>query len=270
MERRRRLVSDALTFGVVFGLLLAVYLLPPDTSLVTVRNAGILRVCVPEDYPPLVMDEPDAPGIDIELLREVAHGLGVRLVLSPNTAISQSFNPRGWGLNRAQCEVIAGGVVASPTTRSFVDTTPPHATTSWALVGPNLPDDIENKRVGVLPSISGLDRIALSGYLRERGVAITVVSSQQALVDGLVSGALDVGITERLLAGHIATEKGWAMATLSDDLAVYPVVFGLWKGDLTLKRSIVRVLNDLQREGKVDEIVARYVAAEPPSRAASR
>ena len=35
------------------------------------------------------------------------------LVLSENRAMGRDFNPRNWGLNRAQCQVIAGGVVDS-------------------------------------------------------------------------------------------------------------------------------------------------------------
>ena len=58
-----------ITFAGVFGLLGAVYLLPPDTALQQVRAAGALRVCLPPSYPPLVTGDPSAPGIDVELLQ---------------------------------------------------------------------------------------------------------------------------------------------------------------------------------------------------------
>ena len=54
-----------LPYVLIFGLLGGVYLLPPDTSLSEVRKAGVLRACMPPDYPPLVTGVRDAPGMDI-------------------------------------------------------------------------------------------------------------------------------------------------------------------------------------------------------------
>ena len=52
---------DVISFAGVFGLLGAVYLLPPDTALQQVHAAGTLRVCMPPSYPPLVTGDPSAP-----------------------------------------------------------------------------------------------------------------------------------------------------------------------------------------------------------------
>ena len=109
-------------YVLIFGLLGAVYLLPPDTSLGEVRKAGVLRACMPPSYPPLVTGDRDAPGIDVEMLQALAKNLGVSLIISSNPAIGQDFNPRNWHVTRAQCEVLGGGVVASPLTKSFLET----------------------------------------------------------------------------------------------------------------------------------------------------
>jgi ABC-type amino acid transport substrate-binding protein len=102
------------SYVLIFGLLAAVNLLPPDTSLSEVRAAGVLRACLPAAYPPLVTGDPAAPGIDVELLRELAKNMDLRLVVSTNAAMGRDFNPRNWHITRAQCDVLAGGVVASP------------------------------------------------------------------------------------------------------------------------------------------------------------
>ena len=67
---------------------------------------------MPPVYPPLVTSDPSAPGIDVELLRALAEKLALKLAITPNPAIGQDFNPRNWRVTRAQCEVLAGGVVA--------------------------------------------------------------------------------------------------------------------------------------------------------------
>jgi ABC-type amino acid transport substrate-binding protein len=248
----------------IFGLLGGVYLLPPDTSLSEVRKAGVLRACMPPDYPPLVTSDRDAPGIDVELLQALAKGLGVRLVVTSNPAMGQDFNPRNWHVTRAQCEVLGGGVVVSPTTKSFLETSPSYAQTGWALltpepVAPQLPAELQGRRVGVLTGISGLDRLALSRHLRERNAQVTIVSSSAELVQGLRNGRFDVAITEWLLAGQLAAREGFGVTWAAADLPRYPVALGLWKGDLTLKRAIADGMEELRRNGEMTRIIKRYV-----------
>jgi polar amino acid transport system substrate-binding protein/cystine transport system substrate-binding protein/membrane-bound lytic murein transglycosylase F len=252
-------VKNGLVYALIFGLLAGVYALPPDTSLSEVRKAGLLRVCMPPSYPPLVTGNPDAPGIDVELVQAMARKLGVRPVVNLNQAMGQDFNPRNWRVTRAQCEVLAGGVVASPTTRSFLETSPSYAQTGWALVVPKPPANIQSRRVGVLTGISGLDRLALSRYLRAQNAAVTIVPNAAEFVQGLRAGRFELGVTERLLGGQLAAREGWRVEWASAELPRYPVVFGLWKGDLTLKRAIVSGLESLERDGEVAKIIARYI-----------
>ena len=75
MNERPRWVGDLITGFAVAALFGAVYLLPPDTSLAEVKQAGVLRVCVPTRYPPLVTGKPEEPGFDIEFAQAVARGL---------------------------------------------------------------------------------------------------------------------------------------------------------------------------------------------------
>ncbi len=256
----RRLSRDLGGIMVVIGLMLLVNFLPPDTSLAEVEANDALRACVPTTYPPLVTGDPARPGIDIEILRAVADRLGVKLLLSPNDAMGRDFNPRNWAINRARCQVLAGGVVDSALTRSFLDTGPPYAETGWAIVAP-APLQIDGLTIGVLTLVSGLDRIGLSRYLRRQDVTVRVVRDGQALVDGIAGGSLDGGVTEALLAGGLAADNDWWFAFLPDELPRYNLVIGLWKGDLTLKRKIVQAFRQLEANGTLATILERYGAA---------
>jgi polar amino acid transport system substrate-binding protein/cystine transport system substrate-binding protein/membrane-bound lytic murein transglycosylase F len=257
LPRRR----DVITFSGVFGLLGAVYLLPPDTALQQVRAAGTLRVCIPPSYPPLVTGNPAAPGIDVELLRAIARELDVRLVTVVNPAMGRDFNPRAWRITRAQCEILAGGVVGSRTTRSFLDTTPGYAETGWAWVSPHPGVPLQGHRVGVLVGVSGLDRVALGAWLRAAKAQVTVVTDATDLAQGLQDGRFDVGVTERLFAVQLAEPKGWAVGSMPAELSRYPIVFGLWKGDLTLKRAIVSAQQRVRQSGEMARIMAQYIPA---------
>ena len=267
-----------LSYLFIFAPLAAVYALPPDTSFGEVRRAGVLRACVPFLYPPLVTDDPAAPGIDVELLRGLAKHLDLRLDFSRNEAMGRDFNPRSWHVTRAQCEMLAGGIVASPVTKSFLETSQSYAETGWAFIMPKpyaaispaatplttAPfADLQGRRATVLAGFSGLDRIGLARYLREHMIEFGIAANTTELVQGLRDGRFDFGVTERLLADQLASREGWSVAWAPPELPRYPLVLGLWKGDLTLKHAIVGGLEKLERDGDIAEIIARYLGVKP-------
>jgi ABC-type amino acid transport substrate-binding protein len=255
---RPGLIRDALGALPILGLLAAVYLLPPDTSLSEVRRAGALHVCLPPADPPFVTGDRGAPGIDIEILQALTRDLNLMLAPVPEPAMGRDFNPRGWHVTRAACEVLAGGLVASPMTRSFLETSQPYAQTGWAVLASQPIADLHGRKLGVLTPPSGLDRIALASHLRAAQAQVIIVTSAEALVAGLREGRFEAGVTERLLADQIATRESLVSDWLPGDLPHYPVAFGLWKGDLTLKRALAGGLERLAHDGTVAAILARY------------
>src|SRR5215470_8425143 len=191
MNERPRWIADVVTIAAIAALFGGLYMLPPDTSLAQMKQAGMLRICVPTLYPPLVTGKPDAPGFDIEFLQAIAKRLDVRLSVNTNAMMGRDFNPRNWSVTRAQCQVLAGGVVASDLTRSFLDTTLPHLQTGWALVAAQLPARLEGTKVGFYAGLAGLDRISLSRFLQAQRGRVEIVASAEALTDALSSGRID-------------------------------------------------------------------------------
>ncbi|WP_197089277.1 ABC transporter substrate-binding protein [Puniceibacterium sp. IMCC21224] len=256
------MARDLAGLATVVALLLLVTFLPPDTSLSELRKTGTLKVCVPTAYPPLVTGDAAAPGIDIELIRAIADRLELAVSLNENPAMGRDFNPRNWRLSRAACEIIAGGVVDTDLTRSFLETSPSYATTGWASLSPEpLTDGLSGRTVGVLTILSGLDRIGLSSYLRAQGVTARILPRPDALVAAIAAGEVSVGITEALLAASLAHPEGWTTRPLPPELTRYRLVFGLWKGDLTLKRAVDRAIADMAADGEIEAILKKYLGA---------
>lgn len=258
------LLRDAFGALPILAVLAAVYLLPPDTSLAEVRRAGTLHVCVPALAPPFVTTDTSAPGIDVEILRKLAGDLGLTLATVPEPAMGRDFNPRSWHVTRAACEILAGGVVASPMTRSFLETSLSYAETGWALLRPQAPSpvtlaDLQGLSVGVFAPPSGLERTALASLLRAAQAQVMIVASAEALVTGLRDGRFAAGVTEKLNADGIAARESFAVDWFPGDLPRYPVAFGLWKGDLTLKRAVADALARRTRDGSVAAILSRYL-----------
>lgn len=259
MSGRPRWLSDLVTIAAIAALFGAVYLLPPDTSLAEVERAGTLRVCMPVLYPPLVTGDAAAPGFDVEYVDAIARRLGVRMAVNANAAIGRDFNPRSWNVTRAQCQVLAGGVVASEATRAFLDTTPPHLETGWAMVAATMPATLTGVPVGVHTGLAGLDRLGLSAFLRAHGARVEVAASAEALTDALRSGRVAAGVSEALTARRIAGTLDLKAAWLP--LMRYRVALGLWKGDLTLKRRLAAAIAELEAEGLPRSLAARYLIA---------
>jgi ABC-type amino acid transport substrate-binding protein len=256
---QRGLLRDILGALPILALLAAVYLLPPDTSLSEVQAAGVFRPCMPAAHPPFVTGDPAFPGIDVDILQALAGALGLTLAPSVEPAMSRDFNPRSWHITRAACELIAGGLAASPMTRSFLETSTPYAETGWAIVAPGRIANLHERKLGILAPVTGLDRNALSTRLRAEAVQVTILADRQALIRGFHEGRFEAAVTEKLLADQIAAREHWLADWFPGELPRYPVAFGLWKGDLTLKRGVNGVLERLREDGTLPAILARYV-----------
>ncbi len=253
-----KLRRDLLGSLAVLTPLAAIYLLPPDTSLAEVRQAGALTACLPDRYPPLVTGDAARLGLEIELLRALAGELNLTLETRSKPAMIRDFNPRDWRLTRAECAVIGGGVVGSATTRAFLDTTPSYADSGWALIARDPGADLAGQPVGVLASLATLDRVALASDLRARSAEIVLVASADELVAGLAAHRFAAGVTERLLAESLTLPPDLRIAPMPGTLGHAPLVLGLWKGDLTLKRAITGAFDSLDKNGTLAAMRARY------------
>lgn len=250
------------TLAVVFGVLIAVQVLPPDATLTELKKTGRITVCMPDSYPPLVTGEAQAPGFDVELVGEIGRRLGLSVNIRPNRAMATDFNPRSWRVTRAQCQLLAGGVVLTASTLSFLDGTPPYLATGWAVVMPEPLHSLNGQTVAFYGGVAGLDRISLSRQLRADGADLLIVDSVGDMERAVLSGEAAAAVTDGLRARQMATDHSWSVAWASEaDMVGFPIGLGLWKGDLTLKREIVTILAQLEQEGFLDTLYEKYEIA---------
>lgn len=259
VAKKRHWLFDFVPLAACFALLFAVSFLPPDTSRAEVEDLGRLSVCMPTQYPPLVTGNPEAPGFEVELVSEIADRLGWRLNVVSNSAMGRDFNPRNWRINRAQCQMLAGGIALNDTTRSFLETSNPHLITGWALVGPpgTTIETVESP-VGFMAGLTGLDRIGLGQYLRQLDLTASIVNDAPALRAGLEAGEFSAGITEGLLAAQTFADTEFEVTLLGEPLERFPLGMGFWKGDITLKRAVEGALADIWADGTLAAIAERY------------
>ena len=259
-KRPHRWLQAGLNIAIVAGLLAAVSYLPPDTSLQDRQRDGVLKVCVPASYPPLITGDPARPGFDAELADAIAKNLGLKLALNVLPSIGRDFNPRNWSLTRAQCDIIAGGVADTTQTRSFLQTLPTPAETGWVGISATGTMPPSGSVVAILPGTAGLDRLALSGWLRKQGLRAQLMRSPAQLEQALKSGSVAAGITERFVAASLDLDTN-ALTMFWLDESISPrfrMALGLWKGDQTLKRAVADALELFEKSGVMLRLGARY------------
>jgi len=255
---REILFSYAWLIGGV-ALLFAVYLLPPDTSLSEVERTGTLTACLPPSRPPLVTEDPTAPGLEVELLEEIAREMGLRFRAVTVPAMGADFDPSLWRITRAHCAVIGGGTLDTVETRAFLSVTQPFAETGWVVIAKSADEAIGGKRAAVLANIPGADRLTLSRFLRDQDVSVSLVRTADDLTEALANGAADIGIADALFAQAVAGDIGFVTQDLPPPFRHEGLVFGLWKGDLTLKRAITGALQRIKDDGRLTALQAKYL-----------
>lgn len=256
---RNRWIQPAINVLIAVALLTGLSFLPPDTSLSDRQKTGVLKLCVPPSYPPLVTSDAQQPGFDIELGQKLAAQLGLRLAVNTLSSIGTDFNPRNWSLTRGQCDIIAGGVADTVQTRSFLQTIPTPIETGWVGVSKSGQLPAAGGSVVVLPGTSGLDRLQLSGWLRQQALQVIPARSPQQFAEALASGRAEAGITERFLTATLALAPGEQVFWLAE--AQFPrfrMALGLWKGDQTLKRAVAAALEAITASGEMAALEARY------------
>ncbi|WP_290689997.1 MULTISPECIES: substrate-binding periplasmic protein [unclassified Haematobacter] len=246
--------------GIVVVILALAGLLPQDNSLAERRAAGVLKLCVPPAYPPLVTGEPDRPGYDVELARILADRVGLRLAVNVVPTIGRDFNPRNWNLTRAQCDMIGGGIADTPTARGFLQLLPTGERIGWLLLLPAGALPPSGSTLAVLPGASGLDRLALSAWMRAEGYRPLLVADGAALRTALLEGRAAAAVGENFaLSGQEGALPGFT-AVWPDDpaLAPVPLAFETWKGDVTLKRALTAALSDAAGREEIATLRNRY------------
>jgi polar amino acid transport system substrate-binding protein/cystine transport system substrate-binding protein/membrane-bound lytic murein transglycosylase F len=196
--------------------------------------------------------------MEVELLQAIAGEIGVRFVANTITGIGQNFDPSVTPITHSQCAIIGGGMLDTAATRSFLDVSPPYGETGWVLLAKTAGTPIAGTAI-VLANVPGGDRVALSQFLRGQGVTVQLARSTDAVAEALGNGTANFAVLDALYARRLAGELGLVTEALPPPLGTHQLVFGLWKGDLTLKRAIEGAFHRLDSDGQLAALTAKYL-----------
>lgn len=230
--------------------------LSADSSLSDIKDNGKLVVGV--DIPYGVMEFYDksgkAVGIDIDIAREIASRLGVKMELNP-MPFSELFK----ALKSGGVDIIVSAVTITPERQQTMQFSVPYldAGVSVAVKMDNMEigsvEDLKNKQVGVLKGTVAEKLVAKSEHIAPS--LVRRYKTNEKRIQDLLEGKIDAIVV------HFLVKESPTLKLVGEPLSqsYYGIVARL--NDNALMDDINRTLRELKRTGKLKAIIKKYINA---------
>jgi polar amino acid transport system substrate-binding protein len=223
-----------------------------------VVEEGALTVCSDMPYEPFEsMKDGEPVGFDIDLIREVASELDLRLEMADTDfdAIQS-----GDALNSNQCDVAISAMTITGERARVLDFSSPYFDASQALVVPkgsgiDALDDLAGERIGVQGGTTG------ELYVTDNAPSsadLVPLEDAEAMELALTEGVVDAAVYDNTVVGDVvASNPDLEVAAEFDTGEQYGMAVKK-NGNVDLLRSINKVLATLEENGGYDEIYAAW------------
>jgi cyclohexadienyl dehydratase len=235
----------------------------PDT-LASVHRAGAVRVCSTGDYRPFTYLDPSTgqwSGIDIDLARDMAQRLGVRLDLVHTT----------WGtlladLTGGHCDAAMGGISVTPDRATKATFSDPYLVdgkapiTRCAEVGRfQTLAQIDQPGVRVIVNPGGTN--ASYDHATLKRATIVDYPDNNTIFDQLLAGRADVMVTDASETSYQATQHPGQLCAVHPDhpFTVEPKAYLLPHGDPAFQQWVDQWLKTVQADGTYGRISRPWV-----------
>lgn len=261
-SRRALRVSLLILIG---GVLLAIALTlidvnrgPRDRTWAHVQDKGVLTIAVDPSIPPFgSFDSASQPiGLDVDLGREIAQRLGVSARFTV-----LNFDGIYDALVLGHTDIVIAALRVDPLRLDIARYSDPYFDAGQVIVssdGYQTGDDLSGRRVGV-------EFASEADLSLRQDAAITIeryFTAGEAL-DALQSDEIDAAVVDHVsaelyLSAHPASGLSLSAQTLVPDPYVIAVRQPAWR----LHRAIQQALDDMQADGTLDALIARWFEAE--------
>ncbi len=224
-----------------------------------VKARGELVMCADPYNMPYSESTPEPNGLDVDIAREIASELGVKLghywwrQTSGRRSVRQ--------LSEQKCDVFLGLPVSDDFvkgSRSMVFTKP-YYMGGFAIIKRKDSkvasfDDLKDKKVGVQMVTVPDVRLATEGVKR------SLHRTPDSAVKAILAGEIEVGVLTSAAAGWLAKKHGdklEVLATTRQDFA-YPMGIGVNKGDADLRDAINKAIDKIKADGRIQKTLDKY------------
>ena len=259
MSNRRAVCLVALT-GIVLGGIAVATPAPAQSTLETVKSRGTLLAGVKYDTPPFgFLDQNNqVAGFDVDLVREIAKALGVKIELVKVT--SPTRIPM---LVSGNVDLVAASMTNTPEREKTIDFSLTYYTGAQTLLVPASSPiigvkDLAGKTVAVQQGTTlekNLAELAPGATaLPFRDYTSAWLALRQGRADAF-TGSYDI------LRGFAKNTPGFKI--VGEKFSVEPFGIGIRKGDTALRDLVNKVLRDLWASGRYQELYRKWFEVDP-------
>lgn len=230
-----------------------------------IKSTGVLRVCIWPDYYGITYRDPRTDkltGVDIDLSAAFAKGLGVKLQY-----VESSFARLIEDLTTDQCDIAMHAVGITPQRQERLRFSQPYllsdvygVTTrnsrlirTWA--------DIDRPGVKVAVLAGTFMEPIMTQSLKQAQLVVT--RPPQSREEELEAGRIDVFMTDYPYSRRLLDRADWARLVASPTpFHAIPYAYAVKPGDDEWLRQVNKFVNDIKRDGRLNEAAKRYGLSE--------
>ncbi len=233
---------------------------PTDTSLTDLQERGLMIVGCDDQFPPMgfVGDDNKLTGFDLELAALVAEKLGV--TMQPQVI---DWAAKEMELNSGNIDVIWNGYTINAERNEKVEYTKPYLQNEQLIMVKADSDiktkvDLAGKKLGTQVESAGLDAINDDKEVSESMESLSEYDTFILALTDLKSNRLDAVVTDKTLINYVMNKDPGAFKVLDENMGDEYYGIGCAKGSVALREAIDKALDELEAEGKIDELTNKW------------
>lgn len=231
-----------------------------DNSLADVKEKGYFVLGLDDSFPPMgFRDETnEIVGYDIDLAKEVAKRLGVKLEIQPIDWAAKEQE-----LNTKKIDCIWNGFTMTPERENAMAFTKPYLDNAQVVVVRADSDiktlaDLKGKKIGLQAGSSAAEALEANPEVKNSAKEIIELKDNLTAFMDLETKGVDAVVVDMVVGNYSIKTSGMNFVVLSEVLSSEKYGVGFRKNDKLLRDEVQRILEEMAADGTVAEISTKW------------
>jgi len=253
-----------LLLGLMAGALLISTSVARADALDDIHKAGVLRVAVPQDFPPFgsVTSDLKPQGLDIDVASLIAKKLGVKVELIPVTSAN-----RVPYLQTKKVDLVISSMGKNAEREKVIDFTAAYAPFFNGVFGPadqkvSGPADLAGKTIGV--TRGSVEDLELS-KIAPSGATIKRYEDNNGTISSFLSNQVQLVATGNVIAAAIIAKNPPKKPETKFLIKDSPCFIGLNKDEKKLQDKVNAILAEIKKDGELSALTVKWLGLPLPA-----